>query len=1113
MDRGDAPPSPARRSGGPGGHWWAIFRFEVRYHLGQPLFYLVTFFLGVLLFTWGTGHASGSAAGAIHLNAPGRILETLLKAIHLPLFLVIALVASTALRDFERGTEGLFLSKPVSRFDHLTGRFAGAIAVGALACFAGVGALAASSFMPGLDPERVGPFRPAPYAFGLGVLLLPTLFAVGGVLHALATWTRSTLATWLGIVAFFAVSTVAAAAAVRLDARWVGELLDPSGLTALAGTLRYWTVAELNTTTPRVEGMLLWNRLFWLALGIAALGLSVRTFDPSRQGWIAKGWRRGVAGRWGRGPGGTAGGGTAEGRTAEGRTPRPAAHPHPVRLQFLHQLRHETATLLVSFWFPAILAVGLLVLVQGAASAGNLFGMPVHPRTHLMLEALQGGYSIVLLLVVVLYSGELIWRERSLELDGVHDSMPTPSGVYLGARLGALVLAILAFLGVGVVALMGFQLLQGYTHLEPGLYARGMAIAAVYPVLMAVLACFLHIVAPGRIAGYGLVILFIVSWDLLEEIGFEHHLHRFAGLPPTPYSDLSGYGPFLAPFGWYTLYWGLAAVVLIGLSTLFWKRGSDQGWRARLGAARRRFRGPVRGVLAAGTVGFLTTGAWIFHNTNVLNAYVPGTVAAERAATYERQYRQYHDLDLPRIIAVRADVDIFPDEGRVALRGGYRLRNGTEGPLRDLHLSIPDGVRLEGLHLPAHERVVEDSALGYHIYRLREPLAPGAEIALDFELALGDRGFVNHDPQTAIVGNGSYFTRRDLFPVIGYDEHRQLTDPDARRRQGLEPLGDLPPRDDLRARRNTPRASDADRVDFETTVSTGLDQVAVTSGELQREWVQEGRRYFHYRAEAPITHHFAYTSARYEVARSRWNDVTIEIYHHPGHGENVARMIEAVQRSLEYFTTHFGAYQHRHLRIVEFPRYQRDATSFPGMITFSEALGFNARLRDDAAVDFPFYITAHEVAHQWWGQQVVAAHVQGAGMLHETLAQYSALLVMEEEVGPERLRSVLEYEREWYLRGRAGERGVEPPIARAGRQDYVYYHKGALAMYTLREAVGEEALNQALKRYLDRVAFQGPPYTTTAELLEELRSIMRPGPAGPPGREGLVDELFDSPTN
>ena len=1076
--------------------WAAIFRFEIRYHLRQPLFYLVTFFLSVLLFIAGTGNGPGGDFGRLHLNAPAVILELLVKGIYLVLFLMTAFVASAAVRDFDRRTSEVFFSKPVSRFDYLTGRFAGTMVICTLPYLVGAGALAASTFMPGLDPARVGPFRLAPFAFALGVLIIPTLLALGAAFYAWASWTRSTIATYAGVVALFAASATAGMAASRLETEWIGQMLDPFGVVALGGALKHWTVAELNTAIPQIGGTLLWNRILWLGLGFSALGLSVVSFDPSHP-------RKRDAAE------------VPSPVEARLRVRVPAARRvltrrifsrHSVLVQLVRQVRRETTTVLGSLPFLGMVALGIFVLIQAASSAGNLFGMPVHPRTHLMLEALQGGYSIVLLLVVVLYSGELIWKERSLEVEEILDSMPAPSGVYFGAKLTALLLVIAVFLVAGVLALAGFQLSRGYHDLEPGLYARGAAVAAVYPILMMVLACFCHVVARSRLAGYGLVILFIISWDFLEELGFEHHLYRYASLPSTPWSDFNGYGPFLAPFGWYSLYWGFGALVLVGLSILFWKRGTDDAWRARWAGLRARFRGPVRAIILLGSIGFAAAGSWIFYNTNVLNAYLPSTEAADAQASYERLYRQYQNLELPRIIAVRAGVDIFPDRRSVEIRGTYRIRNRSVEPLRDLHVSIPERVHVNRLDLPAHDTILEDKALGYGIYRLREPLAPDGEIEFGFDLTVGTRGFVNHGAQIAVLDNGTFFTNRDFFPVLGYDAHRQLADPDERRRRGLEPVLRLPGIDDLAARRSTPRSSDADRVAFETTVSTALDQIAVTSGELQREWIENGRRYFHYRSEIPITHYFAYTSARYEVTRAAWNGVAIEVYHHPGHGDNVGRMIDAAKKSLAYYTASFGPYQHRYLRIVEFPGYVRDATSFPGLIAFSEAMGFNARLEGKAAIDFPFYVTAHEVAHQWWGQQMVGANVQGVGMLHETLAQYSALMVMENELGREKMRRILEYELDWYLRGRAGERGVEPPLAFVDGQDYVYYHKGALAMYALHDITGEERLNTALSRYLSRAVVKEPPYSTTADLLEEIRLAV------PEGAKHLVEDLFEKNT-
>jgi ABC-2 type transport system permease protein len=1059
------------------------------------MFYLVTLVLSVLLFIAGTGHGPGAAAGRFHLNAPAVILELLIKGIYLVLFLMTAFVASAAVRDFEQRTSDLFFSKPISRFDYITGRFAGTMVVCTLAYLIGTAALAASAFMPWLDPARVGTFRLAPYAFGLCVLIIPTIIALGAMFYALASWTRSSLATYLCVVAFFAASATAGMAAPHFGSEWIGQLLDPFGVVALAGAIKYWTVAELNTATPAIGGILLWNRILWLGLGLSALGLSVAAFDPTRH-------RKRVE----RKPDAPESTSPVEAVRMQAPATRRAFPWHCAFVQFMRQVRHEARTVVGNLAFPGILALGLFVLIQAAGAAGNLFGMPVHPRTHLMLEALQGGYSIILLLVVVLYSGELIWKDRSLEVDTILDSMPTPTGVYIGAKLTALMLVIVVFLLAGVLALAGFQLYHGYNDLEIGLYARGVAFAAVYPILMMVLACFCHVVARSRVVGYGLVILFIISWDFLEEFGFEHHLYRFASLPPAPYSDFSGYGPFLAPFAWYSLYWGFAALIVFGISILFWRRGTDDAWKRRRAEAATRFRGPVRALIATGAIGMVAAGSWIFYNTNVLNDYLPSTDAADRRARYERLYRQHQGLDLPRIVAVKADVDIFPERRRVEIRGIYRVRNRSVEPLRDLHISIPEQVRVNSLDLPAHETILQDEDLGYGVYRLRDQLAPGESIDIGFDLTLEHPGFVNHGTDIAVIDNGSYFTKREVLPVIGYDAQRQLTDPDERRRRGLEPTLRLAGIADLAARRNTPRAPDADRVEFDSTVSTSIDQIAVTSGELQREWVEGERRYFHYRADIPITHHFAYASARYEVTRSAWNGVAIDIYHHPGHDDNIDRMIDAASKSLQYYTTNFGPYPYRHLRIVEFPRYVRDATSLPGLIAVSEALGFSARIDGEEAIDYVFYVTAHEVAHQWWGQQLVGANVQGVGMLHETLAQYSALMVMEKELGRPAMRRVLAFEHDGYLRGRAGERGVEPPLALVEGQDYVYYHKGALAMYALRDAVGEVQLNHALARYLARVAVARPPYSTTADLLDEIRMAL------PAESQQLVEDMFDRVT-
>src|SRR3546814_2939363 len=92
-------------------------------------------------------------------------------------------------------------------------------------------------------------------------------------------------------------------------------------------------------------------------------------------------------------------------------------------------------------------------------------------------------------------------------------------------------------------------------------------------------------------------------------------------------------------------------------------------------------------------------------------------------------------------------------------------------------------------------------------------------------------------------------------------------------------------------------------------------------------------------------------------------------------------MIESAKKSLDYYTREFSPYQFRQLRILEFPGYSTFAQAFAGTVPYSESIGFIADLRDEDDIDYVFYVTAHEVAHQWWAHQVVGANVQGATML------------------------------------------------------------------------------------------------------------------------------------
>jgi ABC-2 type transport system permease protein len=1075
----------------------AISLFEIRYYLRHPLFYGTTLLLGLMTFGAMTSDSIvlGGSIGNVHRNAPIVLIQFMTVMTILGMFVVTAFVASSAYRDFEFSTHPLFFSKPIKKRDYLIGRFAGSLAIATLVFLGPALGLLLGSFMPWLEPERLGPTQLAPYVYSFLVFVLPNLLFIGAVFFVLAIVSRSMMFTYMGVVFFFVGWGLAVNLMGDLENHFLASLADPFGLSALGLETRYWTVVESNSALPALTGAgnLLLNRAIWIAVGLAVFAVGYVLFDPSR---TTRSRRK-------------------KAKLAEAAEVEPQAQPS-LRLpavtqsfsaatswqQYLRQARIETAGVLKSIPFLVILIFGMANLVLSSGVLDSMYGTSVYPVTRLMLELLEGTFNFLLVIIVIFYSGELVWKERSLKMNEVYDALPTRTWVTLASKLTALFAVITVFELVGTVTAMGIQLYRGYSRLEPLLYVQGLFLSALPFLLIAVLAVFLQVLANSKFLGYLLMILFLISDMVLGSLDFDHRLYNYASTPNMPYSDMNGYGHFLSGFFWFALYWTLCAAVLFALSLLVRVRGTEGAVKARLGQARERLQGPVRWALVAGLLAFAATGSFIFWNTNVLNEYVPGDERENLQAEYEKKYRQYKDLAMPRVTAVKTEVDIFPRERRMVAHGVYQLQNKTARPIETLHVTLDPEITVKALEFRDHDVVSKDEIQGYTIYKLKKPLAPGESMPFEFEIEVARRGFRNAGEDTSLVYNGTFFNNREYFPNFGYDRGRELQDRNDRRKHGLPPVIRMAKIDNQPARRNTYIANDADWIDFETTVSTDPDQIAIAPGYLQKEWTANGRRYFHYKMDAPILHFYSYLSARYTVKRDRWKDVAIEVYYHEPHGYNVERMIDSVKKSLDYFTASFSPYQHRQVRILEFPRYAEFAQAFPNTIPYSEGIGFIANLEDEEAIDYPFYVTAHEIAHQWWAHQVIGADVQGSTLMSETLAQYSALMVMEKEYGKDKMRRFLKYELDNYLRSRGGELVEEMPLMLVENQPYIHYRKGSLVLYALKDYIGEENVNRALASYIREVGFQQPPYTVSLDLMKHFEAVT------PPDRRYLLEDMF-----
>ncbi len=1071
--------------------FWEVFRFEIEYRLRRVSTWIYGGLLVLVPFL--LLHALDGAGS--QLNGPHSVFMGTLISGLVGMLVTAALFGDAATRDLETGMHPLIYSSSVRKAEYLGGRFLGAFALNAVLLLGIPLGQILGAAMPYMDPKMFGPFQLAAYVQPYLLLLLPNLLLVGAVLFALAVLTRQVLPAFMGSVGIFVLYLFTKSYRERIADPTLRALADPFGISVVEEITQYWTPVQLNSEIIGFPPALVANRLFWMAAAAGLLLVLLRRFRFTHP----------------------AGAPRRHGRRAQREPAAARREPAPVHVaprsfgagarvrQTLAVTRRSMGDIAGNRAFAVLLAGAVaLTFLFGWNVGSEVFGTSTWPMTHLVAgTVLAQVLSPVIVLLISVFAGELVWKERELGVSAISDAAPVPDGVLMLGRFLALVAMVAAIQLVLMASGMALQAVQGWHRFEPGLYLRILfGIRLVDYILIAALAMAVHVIVNQKYMGHMVVVLFYAFTLMAGRFGIHHHMLVYGTGPGWVYSDMSGFGPFAAPTLWFQLYWAAWALLLAVIARLLWVRGRDREVRGSMAVVQAGLtRGRVR---AAGVpvVLIMALGGFVFYNTNVLNDYRSPSELAEAQAEYERRYKRFESAPQPRITHAELHVEIHPDAPAAELRGTFTLLNDEDRRIDSLHVSLRPEVRARSLALDrGARRVHHDPVLRYDIYRLDRPLAPGDSMRLTFDVAYEPRGFRNDGQPTAVVANGAHFDRLWL-PFLGYQAGQELTDPATREEHGLPPQAPSPsPYDTAAVHRARLDGRGADLVHVDAVIGTAGDQTAITVGTLVKEWRENGRRYFHYRTETPLPFASPVLSARYAVREARWGDVALRVYHHPAHDVNVDRMIRAMRASLEYYTREFGPYPFRELRVVEFPRYVSFARAHPHTIAFSEGSAFLTRI-EPGDVDRTFFVTAHETAHQWWGGQVTGAQVRGGRFLSETLAQYAAMMVMETELGADQVRRFYDYEMDQYLSGRSVFTTREAPLLEVEGQDYVYYAKGAVAMYALREHIGAERVNLALRRFLEKHRGLQPPFPTSLDLYAELQAVT------PDSLHGLLHDLF-----
>lgn len=1067
-----------------------FFLFEIKHWLRQPMTWIFLFINALLIFAALTNdNISIGSGGNVYKNAPLAIEQFFAIMSLIGLVAITSFFNATATRDFTYGMDQIVFASPIKKFDFFFGKFLGAFVI-ALIPYLGI-TLAAilAPLMPWVDDMRFGAFYWQAHVYGfLLFAFFNTLFG-GAIIYAFATYFRNPVIAYLSSFGIIILYGVASAFTSDIENQTIAMLTDPIGLRAFGLYTKYWSPAERNTGFIGFEGAFLINRLIWASVGISVLVFIYKMFDFTK----AKN--------------------AARAKDKESKTVSRIydAIPAPVWVNaplasWYKQWIFELKSIVKNNSFIILTSIGVINMIAALFSTGGYGGKSL-PVTYNVVDTIRGSMYLFVLGFMVFYSGYVVFKDRDVKFNEIVDTTPAKSAWIVSTKIMAIITALavvfVAAIFIGILS----QLKAGYTNIELGVYIKSFAKDLLGFSFIVVLCYLFQTLLNNKYLAYFVIIVFIIGFPfVLQALRLNSNMLEFGSMPSVTYSDMNGFGPFIPSTLAFGVYWSLFCGLLVMVSVGMNLRGKEIDFKLRANALKIYLKENKVWAISL-TVLFMSFGGWLFYNTQVINTYSSSKQEEEDAISYEKKYKKYANMLLPHTTDIEYNIDIFPQERDMHVKAIWWVKNPHNQPIMELHFNMQDAKNVK-LVVPKSKLTTEDKDLNYNIYKLNKPLQPNDSIQLSYEADFINDGIENEVSFTALTHNGSFIHDYDFMPMIGYMSSREIGDKNTRRQK------ELPAKERMaKLKRNCADhcqtsyiSNSATWVNLKTNISTAGDQIAIAPGSLAKEWKKDGRNYYTYQLKKASLNFFSFISAEYLVKRDKVNGIDVEIYYDKKHPYNVDKMAEAVKKSLAYYTENFGPYYHEQCRIIEFPRYASFAQAFPGTMPYSEGIGFIQDLSDPKDIDMITYVVSHEMGHQWWAHQVIGPRMQGSEMFSEGLAQYSALMVMEKMYGKPMLRRFLKYELDNYLRGRASEREYENPLVRTESQQYIHYNKASLIYYYLKEMIGEQQLNAALKNVVTKYAYTRNGFPTALNVMDELKAVT------PDSMQYLLTDMFENIT-
>ncbi|WP_020586649.1 hypothetical protein [Desulfobacter curvatus] len=1079
----------------------SIVRFEILYNAKKAYTYI---FFGLLVYqgVWYTMGASKMFANNnVLVNAPAINYQNL-AAMGMLLFAVTAIISAGALaRDLESGAAWILYPAIIHEKKYFCGKYIGALLVN-LAVVLGypLGILLFSFLGIGGATGQFGPAPLGQLVHACFLLTMPNLVFLVTFSVFLVVIFRKAAAAYIGVLLIFICFLVAVSTRSESSHVLLVELLDPFGYCAVKHIADKMDILELNTAYLPVTTALLWNRIIWGAVSIFLFGVSFLKFKFKH--FVAQ----------------------------TSKKPRRQKEPVCLVQEGPFQKNSGNAAFVPAYGFQTCLvkSIGFAWL-----ETKSLFRSPVLFFIMITLFLMFLGYNflwtsahylttshlpltsvmtharvpmmIVIALMLLILSGELLFKDRSSGVWQLIDAMPTPSWVFVLSRW--LTMGILAFSIASLILLAGLvsQLAMGFPDIEWGLYIRdlyGSRFGWLTSLQIVTLAFFCGALFNSRLKGHIFsigVFMFIamsVDYKLIEQYRFGF-LFVPGGFGPEKYnySEMNGYGVLDAGLFWYAGAWTVLAVLFFVLTLLLWNRGVDRSFKERWQVVRQKLPTSSGRVLVGAMVLCLFSfGCFQYgiHDNLIRKAEYRTKAQKEAvAAAYEKKYAKYRETPQPKITNLDLRLDLFPAKRHAAYKARLELENKTGHPMDTLHLDWDQKLTVAELYCEEYSlgKLEDDSELRHAVYRLKPALAPGKTMALNIKATLAYKGFHQSDFQGDLTYNGSVLGT-DFLPFFGYDRSRELDENKERLQQGLDLLDSRMERaDNLFSRANRFESVQSDKLTWNMVISTDGDQTVIGPGEKVNAWQEKGRNYARFRSEYPGSMDFKIISARLATKAFQCQGVPCRLSHDPRHTYNLRFFEDAMQKAFAWLSGKLGPYPYSVAQVVEKPLYDDDFITFANVTAISEAHGWTADIKKDEDGQYVYLTMARALARQWILASLKAADVQGAELLTQSIAQYYTFRFMDETWEPGQTRKWLDKAYKDYEKDRAEEAIEEKPLLFVDKAAYLSKEKGGLALYALARRMGPKTFDQWLDTWIVN-AGQKEEFLTSADFYDDLKNFV-----------------------